>query len=161
VLGHRLTADLHGRLVRTHSAAAPACEEDTDGVVSRCPYHARMMSRRTLGWVIVGWAAVTWGGRIGLLADFGDLVAWARIALSVAVAVGAAVALLRPSPASRALLWAYAGVTGFVWLTSLVSVWTSPNTFAFRLVHTVLGAVSFVLAFLAGRAASSDRIALA
>lgn len=119
-----------------------------------------MMSRRTLGWAIAAWAAVTWGGRIGLLADFGDLVAWARIAVSVAVAIGAAVALLRPSPASRALLWAYAGVTGIVWLTSLVSVWTRSNTVPFRLVHTLLAAVSFVLAFLAGRAAASDRTVL-
>lgn len=113
------------------------------------------MSRRTLGWAIAIWATITWGGRIGLLTgpEADDPWTWIRVLGSLAAAAGATYALLRPSSGSRALLVVYAGVTVAVWSTSVVSVWITDHETAFRVVHTVLAAVSLALAAAAAREA--------
>lgn len=105
------------------------------------------------------WAAVTWGGRIGLLTgpEADDPWTWIRVLGSLVVAAGAGVALFRPVPGSRMLLGVYAVVTTAVWGTSLVSVWTTDHETAFRVVHTVLALVSFALAAAAASAALNRR----
>jgi hypothetical protein len=110
------------------------------------------MSRRLLPWAILVWTATSWGGRIGLLTDAesADAGSWARIggSLAVGVLVWAALALDR---LARPAAWLFAAWTAGVWGRSLVAVWTQPNSANFRLVHSVLAAVWFVLAILAVR----------
>lgn len=119
------------------------------------PPYDRPMSRR-LALAIGVWALITWGGRINLLTDpeAGDPTTWLRVGASLVAAAGAVVGLLVTSRWSRSLLATYAAVTGIVWVVSLVSVWSNDHELGFRLVHTLLAAVSLVLAFLAARQAA-------
>ncbi len=113
-----------------------------------------MIPRRVLGIVILAWALLSWGGRVGLLTgpESGDLVVWFRIAGSLATAAIVGLALLASASWLGPAAWLYAVVAGVVWSTSLVSVWTDPTTgMAFRLVHSALAAVSVSLAVLAVR----------
>ncbi len=105
------------------------------------------MSHRLLGVLILLWAAITWGGRIGLLVG-SDPVAVARIVISIAVALAAGYVLIRRHSEGRGrlVLWTYALVTAAIWLSSLANVWTNDNSIGFRLVHTALAAVSLALA---------------
>lgn len=115
-----------------------------------------MIPRRGLGIVIIAWALVSWGGRIGLLTgpESAELVTWLRIVGSIVTAAIAAAALVVDAPWMRPATWLYAGTVAAVWLTSLASVWADgSNSTGFRLVHTVLAVVSLVLALLAIRAA--------
>jgi len=114
-----------------------------------------MIPRRALGIVIIAWALVSWGGRIGLLTgpDSADLVTWLRIVGSIATATVAAGALVFDASWARPAMWLYAAMVVAIWSTSLVSVWADgSNSAGFRLVHTVLAAVSLGLAGLAIRA---------
>lgn len=106
------------------------------------------MSNRTLAVVIAVWAALTWGGRINLITDpeAADPATWLRVGASLVAAAGAVVGLVRVGRRSRALVAAYVAVTAFVWVGSLVSVWTTEHELGFRLVHTGLAAVSLALA---------------
>ncbi len=105
-----------------------------------------MISRRTLGWVIAAWTLISWGGRIGLLtdADTADLWSWLRIGGSLALGLVTAAAFVS-GRVVRGTGYVFAVWTGFVWVRSLVTVWTEPNTPAFRLVHTALALVWFAL----------------
>ena len=111
-----------------------------------------MMSHRTLGALIAVWAAVTWGGRIGLLAGDETLIAKARIAISL-VAAGVAVAgLLARVSWRRPAVGLYVVVTVAVWMTSVISVLRDPaSSLAFKGVHLALAAVSIGLAAVAWR----------
>ena len=116
-----------------------------------------MIPRRALAAVIVVWALVTWGGRIGLLSGGEPVSSWVRIVGSLVVALAAGWALWRPGRLTSTIVWVYASVTALVWVTSVFSVWTTAHELAFRLVHTVLAAVSLTVATLAVRAVTRSR----
>ncbi len=115
-----------------------------------------MISRRTLGWVIAAWTLISWGGRIGLLtdADGADLRSWLRIGGSLALGLVTGAAFVSGRMV-RVTGYVFAAWTSFVWVRSLVTVWTEPNTLAFRLVHTALALVWFALVAGAVRAAQA------
>lgn len=101
------------------------------------------------------WAAIVWGGRIAILFDTGSS-SWDRIRVGISIVLAiTVVASFRTSRWVGPSALAYAAGVAVVWGRSLVSVWTSDNTIGFTAVHTVLAAVSFVLAALAVRAARS------
>lgn len=111
-----------------------------------------MMSHRTLAALIAIWAAITWGGRIGLLAGDETLAAKARIAISLLAAVVAVVGLLMRGPVRKPAIGFYVVVTLAVWLTSVVSVVSDPaSSTAFRAVHVALAGVSIAVAGIAWR----------
>lgn len=115
-----------------------------------------MIPRRALGIVIIAWALLAWGGRIGLLTgpESAELVTWLRIVGSIVTAAIAAAALVFDSPWVRPALWLYAATAAAIWVTSLASVWADgSNSTGFRLVHSALAVVSLGLAALAIRAA--------
>lgn len=115
-----------------------------------------MIPRRALGIVILAWALISWGGRIGLLTgpESAELVTWLRIVGSLATAALAAGALAFDASWARPVAWLYAGTAVAIWSTSLASVWADgSNSIAFKLVHTALAVVSLGLAALAIRAA--------
>ena len=72
-----------------------------------------MIPRRALGVVIIAWALVTWGGRIGLLTgpESADPTVWFRIVGSLATAGAAGAALLVGHRWMRSAAWAYAATT--------------------------------------------------
>lgn len=112
-----------------------------------------MISRRTLGWIILAYTLLSWGGRIGLLtdADAADAWSWVRIGGSFAVGI-LTWACLVSGRLVRPAAFGFAGFTAVVWTRSLVTVWTDPaNTLGFNLVHTALAALWVVLAVLAVR----------
>lgn len=102
------------------------------------------MSHRRLAVLVLAWALVTWGGRIGLLAEGAGWLDWTRIVGSLAVAALATI-LLWSGRRWRAL-WIYSGFTALIWVGSLASVWRGDHSVGFTLVHTALAAVSLVLA---------------
>lgn len=106
-----------------------------------------MISRRTLGWIIGAWTLISWGGRIGLLtdADAADFASWARIGGSIVIGLATAVCFIA-GRFQRPMSVVFALWTVFVWVRSLVTVWTEPNSLAFQLVHTALAVVWFALA---------------
>ncbi len=108
---------------------------------------SRRSSHRSLGWVILGWTLVSWGGRIRLLTDVdaNDLWSWARIGGSFLIGLAVALALILGKGA-RPMAIVFAVWTVPIWARSLFTVWTEPNTFGFRLVHTALAVVWFALA---------------
>jgi hypothetical protein len=106
-----------------------------------------MISQVRLASLIGLWAAITWGGRIGLLAGDETLVAKARIGLSLLVALLAVIGLLTTPSWMRAGVAAYSVVTVLVWVTSVVSVMGDRgSSIPFKLVHLVLAAVSIAIA---------------
>ena len=110
---------------------------------------APMIPRRALGAVILVWATVTWGGRIGLLTgpEAAEPAVWLRIVGSLATAGAAGIALLVRHRWMRPAAWAYAATAAVIWSSSLISVWADGSTsVAFRLVHTALAVVSLALA---------------
>lgn len=106
-----------------------------------------MIPHARLAAVIGVWAAVTWGGRIGLLAGDETFVSKARIAVSLAVALLAVVAILTRATWVPYAVGLYSGTNLLVWSTSVVSVLGDPSSsVAFKLVHLVLAAVSIGIA---------------
>ncbi|MGF1668540.1 MAG: hypothetical protein ACFCVC_19940 [Acidimicrobiia bacterium] len=105
-----------------------------------------MMSRRSLGWVILVWTAISWGGRLSLLTDVDadDLWSWARIGGSFVIGLVAGLALIIGKGA-RPMAIVFALWTIPIWARSLFMVWTEPNTTGFRLVHTALAVVWLAL----------------
>ncbi len=102
--------------------------------------------------MIAIWAAVTWGGRIGLLTGDETLVAKARIAVSLLAAAVAVAGLLFRGSWRRPAVGFYVAVTLVVWVTSVISVVSDPaSSVAFKGVHLVLAAVSIALAGVAWR----------
>jgi hypothetical protein len=109
-----------------------------------------MIAHARLAIVIGVWAAITWGGRIGLLAGDETLVAKARIAVSLGVAAVAVIGLAMKAPWQRVAVAAYSAVTLIVWSTSAVSVLGDPaSSVPFKLVHLVLACVSITVAIVA------------
>jgi hypothetical protein len=106
-----------------------------------------MMSHRTLAALIAIWAAITWGGRIGLLVGDETFVAKSRIAISLLAAAVAVVGLLLGGSWRKLAVGSYAAVTVAVWVTSVISVVGDPaSSLAFKGVHLMLAAVSITLA---------------
>jgi hypothetical protein len=106
-----------------------------------------MMSHRTLAALIAIWAAITWGGRIGLLAGDETLVAKARIAISLLAAAAAVFGLLQRGSWRKPAIGLYVVVTLGVWGSSVISVMGDPaSSIAFKAVHLGLAAVSVALA---------------
>ena len=97
--------------------------------------------------MIAIWAAITWGGRIGLLAGDETLVAKARIAISLLGAAAAVFGLLQRGSWRKPAAGFYVVVTLAVWGTSVISVVGDPaSSIAFKGIHLVLAAVSVALA---------------
>ncbi len=109
-----------------------------------------MISQVRLAALIGLWAAITWGGRIGLLAGDETLVAKARIGVSLGVALVAVIGLATGSRWMRAGVGVYSVVTGLVWVTSGASVLgDAASSIQFKVVHLVLAGVSIALATMA------------
>ena len=108
---------------------------------------SRRSSTRSLGWVILAWTAISWGGRIRLLTDVdaNDLWSWARIGGSFLIGLVTGFALILGRQA-RPMAVLFAVWTVPIWARSLLTVWAEPNTTGFRLVHTALAVVWFALA---------------
>lgn len=104
------------------------------------------MSTRTLMAVAGIWTLIVWGTRIPLLETDATGSDWFRIGLGVVAAVvviGGAVRYAATAPRMRA--WvnvAFAFAMVFLWLPSLLSVWTNDHELGFRLVHTALAGIS-------------------
>ncbi|MDH4118030.1 MAG: hypothetical protein OEX04_12440 [Acidimicrobiia bacterium] len=115
-----------------------------------------MMSRRNVGWAILAWTLVSWGGRVGLLgqAPATDVGSWIRIGGSLLVGILAGWALISGRFARPAVL-VFALWTAAIWVRSLWVVWSQPNTLGFRLVHTALAAGWVVLIWAAQRVTAS------
>ena len=109
-------------------------------------------------WLAAGvlvWTALAWGGRIGLLTDgegWSDLL---RIGGSLLLGLVTAIVLAVPSLRSRAapLFFLFSIWTTGLWLRSMVVNWSGSGSLAFKLVHTVLAAGFFGLAYLVWRTA--------
>ncbi len=112
--------------------------------------------RRIVATIVLVWAGITWGTRIGLLTDAeaADPVTWLRVAGSLVTAALAAGSLLRSRPAlARPAVALYGLWAVGTWGTSLLDVWTDPHPTGFRVVHTVLAVVTWTVAATAMRAA--------
>ncbi|CAN5855839.1 hypothetical protein BH23ACT4_BH23ACT4_03570 [soil metagenome] len=117
------------------------------------------MIRKPL-WLAAGvllWTAVAWGGRIGLLTDGEGWTDLLRIGGSLLLGLVTAIALAVPSlrPRSTPLFYLFAIWTAGLWVRSVVVTWTRSGSLPFRLVHTVLAAGFFGLAYLVWRLARS------
>ena len=101
------------------------------------------------------WTGVAWGGRIGLLTDGDGWTDLLRIGgsllLGLATAIGLAVPSLRPR--ATLLLYLFSIWTVGLWLRSMVVTWTGSGSLPFQLVHSVLGAGFFGLAYLVWKVA--------
>ena len=117
------------------------------------------MISKTL-WLAAGvllWTAVAWGGRIGLLTDGDGWTDLLRIGGSLLIGLATAIALAMPSlrPRSAPLFYLFAIWTVGLWLRSMVVTWTGSGSLPFKLVHTVLAAGFFGLAYLVWKVARS------
>lgn len=125
------------------------------------PYHLiAMVSRTVLAVAIGAWTLLSWGGRIRLLTDTEQgLATWVRIGGSLLVGVAAVLVVLFADGGGleRWVLTLFAAWSTTIWLRSLISVWTEDHSTAFRLVHTVLAAGFFVVAYLSLRTGWSAR----
>ncbi len=107
------------------------------------------MSERVLAIVVLGWTLVSWGGRIGLLADAeltdpGDLL---RIGGSLLIGwVTSGILWWAPDRANE-VRWLFVAWTVVLWTRSFVVTWLDPPSLAFALVHTVLAIGWFLLAW--------------
>lgn len=103
-----------------------------------------------VGIAVAVWTAVAWGGRVGLLAVGDDLFDILRIVGSVLIGFAAALVLVVPrfSVLRRTVLWVFVAWSVSIWARSIVVNWTEGGTLAFKLVHTVLAAGFFALAWL-------------
>lgn len=112
-----------------------------------------MTGRVWLAIGILGWTAVTWGGRIRLLtgAEQADPSNWVRIGGSILIGLVAAAVLVLAAggQVERWVLTVFAIWSTVIWLRSLVTVWAGDDSMAFKLVHTVLAIGYAVLSYLA------------
>ncbi|MEX1037752.1 MAG: hypothetical protein WDZ96_02725 [Acidimicrobiia bacterium] len=102
---------------------------------------------------VLVWSGVAWGGRIGLLTEadgWSDLI---RIGGSLLLGLATAVALFVPSLRVRSapLFYSFAIWTVVLWLRSMVVNWSGSGNLPFKLVHTILAAGFFILAYLVWR----------
>ncbi len=95
------------------------------------------------------WTVVVWGTRIPLLEPGATVNDWLRIGAGLVAGLVVGVAALRPAAIShRARAWINVGFAFamiFLWLPSLLSVWTNDHELGFRLVHTTLAGGSMGL----------------
>lgn len=117
------------------------------------------MIRKPL-WLAAGvllWTGVAWGGRIGLLTDAEGWFDLLRIGGSLLIGLVTAIALAVPSLRTRAapLFYLFSIWTAGLWLRSMVVTWTGSGSVPFKLVHTVLAAGFFGLAYLVWKVARS------
>ncbi|MBY5163554.1 hypothetical protein [Salsipaludibacter albus] len=107
------------------------------------------MSNRLLAVAVAAWTLVSWGGRIGLLTSAETDDPWALVRIGGSLVVGLATAGLLATRPGRAdwLRWLFVGWTVALWTRSVVVTWIDPPSLAFALVHTVLGAGWFLLAW--------------
>lgn len=113
-----------------------------------------MISRTVLAVAIGAWTLFAWGGRIRLLTQGEqDLANWLRIGGSLLVGVVAVVGLIMAGGGGleRWALTLFAAWSAGIWLRSLVLVWTGEQSLGFKIVHTVLAAGFFILAWLSLR----------
>jgi hypothetical protein len=112
-----------------------------------------------LGAAVLLWTGVAWGGRIGLLTDGDGWPDLLRIGGSLLIGLVTAIALAVPSLRSRSapLLYVFSVWTTALWLRSMVVNWSGSGSLAFKLVHTVLAAGFFSLAYLVWRAVRTAR----
>lgn len=107
-----------------------------------------------------GWTLVVWGTRIPLLEAGATGSDWLRIAAGLAAGAMVLVGGLRTrSLGTRTVAWiniAFAFAMVFLWLPSLLSVWTTDNTMGFRLVHTALAGVSMGFGVVLAQRAQDD-----
>lgn len=104
---------------------------------------------RALLLVAAAWQAISWVGRISLLAGDESWWSWFRIVGNLVVgALVLVVALGGLRRLARSIGWLFLAVVTVTWVRSVWVVWTEVNTPAFRLVHTVLGAVAITLGVL-------------
>lgn len=106
--------------------------------------------KTTLAIAIAAWTLVAWGGRIGLLASGEGLGAWLRIGGSIVIGLFAAATLVVPrlEPVRRLALLVFALFSVVLWTRSLLVTWAGSGSLSFKVVHTVLAAGFFILAFL-------------
>lgn len=105
-----------------------------------------MMSRMALAWAIGVWAAIAWGGRLAIVFDIGsDTGERLRIAVSVLTALAAVGALVVRRGVKPAVL-VYSTAAAVVWIRSVIVVFSEDRAPAFLAVHTILAAVSLLLA---------------
>lgn len=122
-------------------------------MAERQPATSETRRRWILAAAIIGWTAVAWGGRLGLLVGGEDLWAWIRIGVSIGLALLAGAALVL-APTTRWAGWSLAAFAGWVfviWSRSLIVNWIGSGSLPFRLVHTVLAGGFFALAWWAWR----------
>lgn len=117
------------------------------------------MIRKPL-WLAAGvllWTGVAWGGRIGLLTDGEGWTDLLRIGGSLLIGLVTAIALAVPLLRSRSspLLYIFSIWTVGLWARSMVVNWSGSGGLPFKLVHTVLAAGFFGLAYLVWRVARS------
>lgn len=111
---------------------------------------------RAPGWLalaVLVWTAVAWGGRIGLLTDgdgWSDLI---RIGGSLLLGLATAVALAIPTLRLRSapLFYSFGIWTVALWLRTMLVNWAGSGSLPFKLVHTILAAGFFILAYLVWR----------
>lgn len=105
--------------------------------------------RIALGVAIAIWTLIAWGGRIGLLTTGEGIGAWLRIGGSLLVGLFAAASLLIPAMEGtrRAALIVFSVFTVLLWIRSLIVNWVGDGSLPFKLVHTVLAAGFFALAW--------------
>lgn len=108
------------------------------------------------GGVLV-WTGVAWSGRIGLLTDGDGWFDLLRIGVSLLLGLATAIALAMPSllPRSAPLFYLFAIWTVGLWLRSMAVTWTGTGSLPFKLVHTLLAAGFFGLAYLVWKVARS------
>lgn len=92
------------------------------------------------------WTLVVWGTRIPLLEADAAVTDWLRIGLGLGAGLALGLSALRYSRVpDRVRAWinvAFAFAMIVLWLPSLLSVWTNDHSLGFRVVHTLLAAIS-------------------
>ena len=110
-----------------------------------------------LGVAVVVWSLVVWIPRIGII-PVNNTWELTRIVGSIGLGLLAGYVLFRPVRIRSAALWAFGLWSVAVWTRSLWNYWTLDNPLDLRLVHTVLAAGFFYLAFRAIATARRDPV---
>ena len=106
-------------------------------------------SRWALAVAIVALTLIAWGGRIGLLTGAESRWSWLRIVGSLLFGLLAALSLVVPQMATsrRPLLLWWALWSVVIWARSVIVNWLGSGSLPFKLVHTVLAAGFFIVAW--------------
>lgn len=104
------------------------------------------------------WTLAVWLPRIGIIPVNG-VWEYSRIAVSLILGVGTSLSLVKQGSFTKPLLYGFAAWSVAVWGRSVWNYWTLDNPLDLRLVHTVLAAGFFYLAWRAFTTARRDPIA--